>query len=91
MDAQAAAVFLKKLEDEVWDDEHGYSKYMMKEMEKTYVDTRSWANFTLEESKGNLITFTSGLGDGVYPSYFGFDSHGTLVSLVTDFGFVDLS
>jgi hypothetical protein len=39
MDAEAATVFLKKLEDEVWTDENNYSNFMMKEMEKDYAHT----------------------------------------------------
>ena len=89
MDAEAATVFLKKLEDEVWADESSYSDFMIAEMEKNYVHTWDWANFKLDESVGNLITFKSGFGDGSYPSYFGFDVNGNVTSLVTDFLVVD--
>lgn len=34
---------------------------------------------------GNLIAFSSGWGDGCYPSFFGYDAHNSLVCLVTDF------
>lgn len=89
MDAEAARVFLKKLEDEVWTDEYSYSDFMVAEMEKNYVHTWNWANLKLDESKGNLITFTSGLGDGSYASYFGFDNKGNITSLITDFFVID--
>lgn len=85
MDAETAMVFLKKLEDEVWGEEYSYSDFMLKEMEKNYVPTWDWGNFRLEEAVGNLITFSSGWGDGAYPSYFGFDTRGNVTSLVTDF------
>jgi hypothetical protein len=38
------------------------------------------------ENVGNLIAFSSGWGDGGYPSFFGYDSHDHLACLVTDFG-----
>ncbi len=90
MDCEAAKVFLKKLEDEVWTDDYSYSNQMMSDMKKNYVHTWDWGNFELEGVAGNLIAFTSGLGDGLYPSYFGFDAYGNVTGLVTDFGFVDL-
>jgi hypothetical protein len=89
MDAEAAEVFLKKLEDEVRADEYSYSNSMLDEMKKNYVHTWDWASFKLDETEGNLVIFTSGWGDGSYPSYFGFDAKGNVTSLVTDFLFID--
>jgi predicted DNA-binding WGR domain protein len=34
---------------------------------------------------GNMIAFTAGHGEGVYPSFWGYDDERRLVSLVTDF------
>lgn len=39
-----------------------------------------------KESKGNLVAFAAGLGDGVYPSYWGLDAKGRPMMLLTDFG-----
>lgn len=89
-DADAASTFLKKLEDEVWTEDYSYSEYMIEEMQKNYVHTWDFGSFSLDETEGNLITFTSGLGDGLYPSYFGFDGADRVTSLVTDFCVVDL-
>lgn len=89
MDAETATVFLKKLENDDWDDENNYSNFMMAEMEKNYVHTWDWGNFKLDETVGNLITFKSGLGDGAYASYFGFDANGKVTSLVTDFSVIE--
>jgi hypothetical protein len=89
MDAEASTVFLKKLEDEVWTDENSYSDFMIKEMEKNYVHTWDWGNFKLDESVGNIVTFKSGLGDGVYASYFGFDANDKITNLVTDFTVIE--
>ncbi len=42
----------------------------------------------LAAGDGNVAVFSTGIGDGSYPSYFGFDEHGAPVALVTDFGMV---
>jgi hypothetical protein len=56
-------------------------------LDKTYVDTWSWANTCLNlTTKANIICFSTGLGDGGYTSYFGFGANGNVVCLVTDFG-----
>lgn len=43
-----------------------------------------------KDSKLNVLMFQTGWGDGVYASYWGFDAAGKIVTLVTDFGLVDL-
>lgn len=49
-------------------------------------DIGDWLNFTLPDSKGhNIIMFSSGYGDGVYPCYWGMDSEGKICELVIDF------
>ena len=46
----------------------------------------SWADILVDESTGaNVITFSSGWGDGGYASFWGYDAAGELTSLVTDF------
>ncbi|MCR1536476.1 DUF4241 domain-containing protein [Stenotrophomonas maltophilia] len=45
------------------------------------VEYRPWG----ENSPHGLVVFTSGWGDGVYPSYWGLDTSGIPVALVTDF------
>jgi hypothetical protein len=37
----------------------------------------------------NVIAFTTGYGDGGYPSFFGFDAAGRPLVLLTDFGILD--
>jgi hypothetical protein len=37
----------------------------------------------------NLAAFTTGLGDGCYPTYIGFDANGKPCRLLTDFGLFD--
>lgn len=49
-----------------------------------------WFDIPLDEETGaNVLLFTSGWGDGAYPSYWGFAANGDLVCLLTDFGVVD--
>jgi hypothetical protein len=56
------------------------------ELEKNYRHTRNWAEIRpIEEREENLICFSSGFGDGAYPSFFGFDAGGSVCQLVTDF------
>jgi hypothetical protein len=54
------------------------------ELEETYENTWSWAN--VEVAAGhNVVAFSTGVGDGMYASYFGLDAAGEVVCLVTDF------
>lgn len=46
----------------------------------------NWGNCVVSEETGsNVIMFRSGYGDGFYPSYWGLNEKGEIVSLVTDF------
>lgn len=54
-------------------------------MEETYVHTWSWTEETRFGEDGNIFLFSSGLGDGAYPSFFGLDASGDPSCLVTDF------
>lgn len=45
-----------------------------------------WNNhFPKKDDKHNVIMFASGWGDGYYPAYWGLDSDGNIVELITDF------
>ena len=48
-------------------------------------DYGDWINFQLPDSELNIAMFHSGYGDGNYPSYWGIDKDGEIVSLVIDF------
>lgn len=39
-------------------------------------------------SAGNTVSFSNGVGNGRYASYFGYDAAGRVAALVTDFGVV---
>jgi Protein of unknown function (DUF4241) len=82
MDAEAA-----KLLDGRSTEENGYNEDLIDRMQATYVPTWSWLDFPLDPVTGaNVVAFSSGWGDGSYPSYWGLDDAGTPVCLVTDFG-----
>ncbi len=47
----------------------------------------AWLDATLDEdSRANLIAFTSGWGDGVYWAYWGLDADSNVACLMTDLG-----
>ncbi|MBP6731186.1 MAG: DUF4241 domain-containing protein [Chitinophagales bacterium] len=46
---------------------------------------KDWINYKLEKCSGNIIMFASGLGDGLYPRYVGFDKNGKAIKLIADF------
>ncbi|HEX8177209.1 MAG TPA: DUF4241 domain-containing protein [Pyrinomonadaceae bacterium] len=57
-------------------DKHSFGKYR----------TAGWVNMRVSDDiEGNIITFSSGWGDGGYASFWGYDAAGKLTSLVTDF------
>lgn len=58
-------------------------------LEESYVDTYSTANICLPESEKNMIAFSSGYGDGVYPSFWGLDQNNQPCRLITDFCIFD--
>jgi len=48
--------------------------------------TAGWANVKVsDDTSANVITFSSGWGDGGYASFWGYDEAGNVASLVTDF------
>jgi hypothetical protein len=60
------------------------------EMEKNsfgkYALTAGWADVRVSDrTEANIITFSSGWGDGSYASFWGYDAAGNITSLVTDF------
>lgn len=82
MDALAGRALTQKMNDD-----SNFFKTMMAEMEKTYRHTWSWLNMKFGD--GNLIAFSSGLGDGLYATYAGMDSQSEVAVVVTDFMVLD--
>lgn len=89
MDLDAAQAF----NELVWgqsNEEDKFEEYcgrVIAEMDNhTFGGGASWANIKVSEPTGaNIITFSSGWGDGGYASFWGYDVLGNLTSLVTDF------
>jgi hypothetical protein len=81
MDAVVVTLLAARIaQDDLIDD------VVMEAMDKTYEPSRSWADVRPSaERDENIICFSSGLGDGSYPSFFGFDGGGSVCQLVTDF------
>jgi hypothetical protein len=50
---------------------------------------RSWQFANTNEKDINIVAFTSGFGDGRYPTYIGYDKSGQPCRLLTDFGLVE--
>jgi hypothetical protein len=87
MDAETGLLLEARMDQ---DDE--YFEEIIESMDKTYKHTRSWANFRpSSDSTLNVICFSSGWGDGSYPSFFGFGADGEIAALVTDFLVTDNS
>lgn len=57
------------------------------EFNRTYKHTRSWLVTTIPtiKDRASISMFSSGWGDGCYPSFWGLDENGEAVCLVTDF------
>jgi len=81
MDPRAGQLLNARMEAE-----EDYFEVIIEEMDKTYAHTRSWADIRPDPAAPeNVICFSSGWGDGSYPSFFGLDAEGRPVVLVTDF------
>ncbi|MBE9105062.1 DUF4241 domain-containing protein [Nostoc cf. edaphicum LEGE 07299] len=56
------------------------------ELRKNYRPTWDWTNICIDKSTQlNIIAFSSGYGDGIYPTYFGYDTEDKIVNIVTEF------
>ena len=71
---------LLEMEEKIYTD-------ILAEMDKHYHVDWKYAMFNFRNQ--NLAAFTTGIGDGRYASYIGFDAAGKPCRLVTDFGLFD--
>jgi hypothetical protein len=78
---------IKEFHNAIRNDHHKLFSQISEKMKNVYRHTWNFAQ--IRTSNGNIVLFSSGNGDGRYPSYFGFDNNGKLVALVTDFLLVD--
>ena len=70
------------------DDINAYDHLFSDVLEESYAahpkyqrDAGDWANWTVPGTDCNIPIFTSGWGDGYYPSYFGFDEKGDVCGI----------
>jgi len=69
------------------DDDLEYFQRIVDDMEETYRHTRSWALHPVKGAPDLCVAaFSSGLGDGIYPSYWGLNSRREPLWLITEFG-----
>lgn len=78
----------KALNDLLGEDEDSYEA-LENTLDENYVDTYSSANVSIPNSDNNIVAFSSGYGDGAYPSYFGLTKSGDITCLITDFLCID--
>jgi hypothetical protein len=85
LSAEAADALAHRL-----DEDPAFHERMVDALKVNYRETRDWAEIDIDEpGLYNGILFSTGLGDGVYPSFWGFDEDGVPVCLITDCGLVD--
>lgn len=69
----------------IWDQESDHE--LFKEMDKHYHYDWSYTMYNFGEH--NLAAFSTGVGDGRYATYIGYDADGKPCRLTTDFGLID--
>jgi hypothetical protein len=85
LSAESASLLAARLESEP-----DFHERIAEALRARYRDTRDWADVPIDEATGvNALLFSAGLGDGVYPSFWGLTSERRPVCLITDFGLVD--
>lgn len=80
MDEEAWRVFVARSRDD-----EAYADQLMDELEK--VDRPEW--LLLASGPGSVAIFSSGWGDGVYATYWGYDASGSVAAVLTDFYVVE--
>jgi hypothetical protein len=81
MDPVAARLLSERFEQD-----DGYADQLIEAMEASYKHTWSWLDCRPQPNRDeNVICFSSGFGDGSYPSFFGYSRNELLTELVTDF------
>jgi hypothetical protein len=84
MDALTGQKLLERMKQE-----ENYFEDIIEQMAKNYCDTWNWADIHPASTNHNVLCFSSGYGDGSYPSYLGISETGTAVCLLTDFQVFD--
>ncbi|MGX9290977.1 DUF4241 domain-containing protein [Bacillus sp. A015] len=89
MDAEAAR-YLQAYEDKRHKEDNDFYLYeeFAEALEQNYKHTWDWL-VTRFHDKVDIAMFTTGIGDGMYPSFWGLDENGEPTCLVTDFFIMD--
>jgi hypothetical protein len=67
-----------------------YADRLLDQLAEHQQTTWAWANVQVDAASGaNVVAFSSGFGDGAYPSFVGLATDGRTVGLMTDFGLLD--
>ena len=91
-DYQTWKLYNKEIDDFYLENQEGnYYIDVLEQHFKSNVNTpessrgEDWINYTPANAKTNIIMFGSGLGDGLYPRYAGFDKNRQVIKLIVDF------
>ncbi|MEK3971949.1 DUF4241 domain-containing protein [Bacillus sp. FSL M7-0558] len=89
MDAEAAR-YLQAYEDKRYKEDNDFYLYeeFAEALEQNYKHTWDWLVARFHD-KVDIAMFTTGFGDGMYPSFWGLDQNGEPACLVTDFLIMD--
>ncbi len=79
MDLKTAYYLDRMSIDENWK----FTEKISEELEKNYRSSYMWAIVPLND--GNIISFTTGWGDGYYDTYVGLDKNSDISEILTDF------
>ena len=88
----AFVVFEKEWQSKAGKDANLYDDYFSDLMDKNYEEHPlyqrkggDWLNWQIPGTTYHIPIFSSGFGDGFYPTWFGFDKDGNICSLVVQF------
>lgn len=92
VDAEAKDAFVKLIDEVEAKDGNLYDDYFaplfaenVKNNPKYQSEDGDWINWTIPNTTCNVPIFQAGFGEGVYPSYFGYNDKGEVVSFYIQF------
>ena len=92
VDAEAKDAFVKLIDEVEAKDENLYDDYFapffaenVKNNPKYQSEDGDWINWNIPNTEYNVPIFQAGFGEGVYPSYFGYNQAGEVVAFYIQF------